>query len=239
MTNYLQVNYDGTIYQYSSTEKQGFVPYTNKNDKTSYRKYFNKGVEGQLTGAYIKQNPNKNNAEEAYLVLNSGEVTNHLVFPLLNQKGDSLDDYAEALAVMLPKLEVGRVYNINNWFMKKGDNINGEEVKYNKKGITVKLEGEKIKTDLTFEHVKGRGTAEEKHVPGDVPMLKWELIAGKNRPTAVSKENRLKFLYDLVTSNITRLGGTSNTTNASAPANVGSQPQASTEPDIAPDDLPF
>ena len=232
MKNYLQANYDGTIFQYSKDQKEGFVEHKNTVGKISYRKYFNKGVDGELTGIFKRTNEYKNNAEEVSLVLQNGETENILTFPILNQGGDALDEFAEALAFILPKMEKGRTYNVNNWFMKKGDTVGGEVVKYNNKGVTVKLEGNKIKTGFTFEHIKGRGTADEKHVPGDVPMLKWKMSAGKNRPTAVSKEARLNFSYDLLEAQVSRISGV-----AAAPQQNTNTPAA--ERDLAPDDLPF
>lgn len=233
MTNYLQVNYDGTIFQYSKEPKEGFVEFKNSKDKISYRKYFNKGVDGQLTDIFKKNNEHINNREEVSLVLENGDVKNILTFTVLGQQGDSLDEYTEALALLLPKLTRGNTYNVNNYFMKKGDVIGEQEVKYNKKGVTIKSEGTKIKTSLTFEHVKNRGTKEETHVKGDVPMLIWSNVAGKNRPTAASKENKLIFLYNLLDSQINRLAKPSEETTT-APTQTAPPPT-----DLQPDDLPF
>lgn len=235
MKNYLQVNYDGTIFQYSKDQKEGYVEFKNSKGKVSYRKYFNKGVEGELTGIFKKNNEHINNRQEVSLVLQNGEDENILTFVVLNQDGNQVDEYTEALAFILPRMNKGTRYNVNNWFMKKGDSINGEVVKYNNKGVTVKLEGNKLKTELTFEHIKNRGTVDEKHVPGDVPMLVWENIAGSNRPSAVSKENRLKFSYGLLESQISRISGTAEQSNDVAK----SMPNTSDEPSSVPDDLPF
>jgi hypothetical protein len=211
MNHNLQVNYDGSIFEYSGTEKEGFVKHTNTKDKVSYRKFYNQGVEGELVYIDKKNNQYKNNAEEVILGLKNGEDIYYLSFTVLNQDGTSIDDYTQGLITLLDKLNKGETYNINNWFMKKGDVINNEEVKYNKKGITIKQNGEKIKSDMTFEYIKGRGTDEETHVKGDVPMLQWKEIAGKNRPTAGSKEARLEFLYSILAEEVTRISGGNST----------------------------
>lgn len=205
--NNLQVNYDGSIFQYSKDPKDGFVEFTNSKGKVSYRKYFNKGVEGVLTSIKKENNQYLNGAEEIKLTLTDGEELNILSFMILNQGGDQLDEYAQSLVTLLPKMNKGETYNINNWFLKKGDNINGQEVRHNKKGITLKQDGTKIKSDVTFEYVKGRGTDQEEHVKGDVPMLQWKEIAGKNRPTAASKEIQLEFFYSMLENEITRISG--------------------------------
>lgn len=209
MKNYLQVNYDGSIFQYSKDQKEGFVEFTNSKGKVSYRKYFNKGVDGVLTGITKQNNQYLNNAEELKVTLENNGDENILSFTVLNQDGTSLDEYTQGLVILLPKMNKGETYNINNWFMRKGDTINGEEIKYNKKGVTVKQNGEKLKSDITFEYIKGRGTENETHVKGDVPMLQWKEIAGKNRPTAASKEAQLEFLYTLLENQIERINGTS------------------------------
>lgn len=233
MKNYLQVNYDGSIFQYSKDPKEGFIEFTNSKGKVSYRKYFNKGVDGVLTGITKQNNQYLNNAEELKVTLQNGEEENILSFTILNQDGTSLDEYTQGITILLPKMNKGETYNINNWFMKKGDTINGEVVKYNKKGVTLKQNDEKIKSDVTFEHVKDRNTDNEKHVKGDVPMLQWREIAGKNRPTAASKEAQLEYLYTLLDKEIDRINGST------------SEPKKETPKEDKPkdpvnhDDLPF
>ena len=244
MTNYLQVNYDGSIFQYSKDPKEGYREFTNTKGKVSYRKYFNQGIEGELLNISKVNNERMNNREELKVALKSGEDINILTFCVLNNDGTAVDEFTESLLLVLPKLQKGETYNINNWFMKKGDTVKGEVVKHNKKGITVKQGEDKIKTDYTFEHIKERGTANETHVKGDVPMLKWKEIAGKNRPTAASKEVKLEFLYNILTAQCDRLPyeaasntTTSNTTPKQEPAQAAQTATASVGEEE--DDLPF
>lgn len=227
MKNYLQVNYDGSIFQYSKDPKDGFVEHKNSKGNVSYRKYFNKGVDGELVDIFKRNNQYKNGAEELSLVLKDGEDENVLVFNVLNQDGSSIDEFTEPLLTLLPKMNKGSRYNVNNWFMKKGDTVNGEEVKYNRKGVTVKLDGNKIQSDITFEYTKKDGT----HVAGDVPQLVWKEVAGKNRPTAASKEARLIYLYELMDREIVRISGGTTTEQP--------QQQATNTAPVETDDLPF
>lgn len=235
--HYLQVNYDGSIFQYSKDKKEGFVEHTNTKGTVSYRRYFNKGVDGILENIKIQENKYKHDAEELIIELVNGEVQYNLIFPVLNQDMASIDDFTEAFITLLPQLKNGETYNINNWYMKKGDVINGDTVKYNRRGVTVKHSGEKIKSNMTFEYIKGRGTDQEKHVEGDIPMLEWKEIAGKNRPTAVSKEKRLEYLYTILETEVKRLG--SDEPRREPKKDVKKPVSTSQANTIDDDDLPF
>lgn len=216
--NNLQVNYDGTIFQYSKEPKEGFEEFKNTKGKISYRKYFKYGVDGIFSGLKKENNQFLNGAEELKLTLKEGEDTyNILAFTVLNQDGNQLDDFTESIVTKLANMELGVEYNINNWYMKKGDTVNGEIVKYSNKGVTVKEGENKIKSSVTYEYIKNRGSDAETHVPGDVPMLQWTIIAGKNRPTAASKEAQLVFLYELMDKQINRLGRAESTTTQESP----------------------
>src|SRR5690606_5739089 len=205
--NYLTVNYDGSIFQYSRDEKEGYVKFTNSKNKVSYRKYFNKGVEGNLLWVNRKKNEYLNNREELQLVLGSEDETYYVTFVVMNQSGDSIDDFTESLLRFLPKMDKGSVYNIGAWKMNKGDVIKGEEVKYDNSGVTVKFGGEKLKPALSFKT--------EKNPTGTIPMLEWKEIAGSKKPTAASKEEKLVYLYDVLEKECTRLGFEENTAQES------------------------
>lgn len=242
--NNLQVNYDGSIYQYSKDPLEGYQKHTSSTGKESYRKYYNKGVTGTLTSVIKKPGPDfRNGAEEVHVTLKQGEEIYILQFSVLNQNGDELDDFTQSLATILPKMVKGETYTVLSWYMKKGDIINGSEVKYSKKGITVKnVNGEKLKSDITYEYVKDRGTDREVHVKGDVPMLEWKAIAGKNRPTAASKEKQLEFLYSLLENQIVRLSVDNDASHQESPKpNESSQSNNDSYPtsEEEEDDLPF
>lgn len=243
MTNYLQTYYDGTMFQFSKDEKEGYVKHTNSKDKVSYRKYYNTGVEGQLKQISLKKNEHLNNREEIEIVLDNVGEEYKLSMPVLNNNGDEVDDFVEALIRQLPNMKLGETYNINNWRLNKGDIINDEVVKYTNSGVTVKKDGEKIGYALSY--------ITDNNPKGDIPRLEWKELAGKNRPTAVSKEAKLTFLYETLQKEVERLSGTA-TNNSSRPQSASkpsnkvptATPQEAFEPvvDLNEDDyqdLPF
>lgn len=241
MTNYLQTYYDGTMFQFSKDEKEGYVKHTNSKDKVSYRKYYNTGVEGQLKQISLKKNEHLNNREEIEIVLDNVGEEYKLSMPVLNNNGDEVDDFVEALIRQLPNMKLGETYSINNWRLNKGDVINDEVVKYTNSGVTVKKDGEKIGYALSY--------ITDNNPKGDIPRLEWKEMAGKNRPTAVSKEAKLVFLYETLQKEVARLSGTATTAkpkSSSKPSNKVPTvtPQEAFEPvsDLNEDDyqdLPF
>ena len=227
--HYLNVNYDGTIFEWSKDASEGFVKYTNTAGKESYRKYYNKGVEGKLICINKKNNPNLHNREEIEIVLEGeNDTTYNLNFVVYGQD-NFLDTYTEHLVKYLPSLERGIVYNINNWFIKKGDVINNEVAERNVKGITIKVNGEKIKPALTQTYTKTDG----EKVIGDIPAIEWKEKNGVSKPTAASKEIKSDYLYDVLAENSERLKwvGTNTATQASPqstpPAPVAETPKNS------------
>jgi hypothetical protein len=227
------------MFQYSKEEKDGYVAFTNSANKTSYRKYYNKGVNGVLKSISTKQNQNLNNREELVVVLEKGSDEYHVNFPVLNNHGDQLDVFTESLLVRLPRLELGKSYNINSYFLKKGDKIGDNEIMYDSKGVSVKLgdeKGDSLKPKLTYEYTKNRGKDNEEHVAGDIPALVWKVIAGKNKPSPASKEKRLEVLYDFLTAEVSRLSGSS---NQSTVASDNMPPVSTPDRDYEEDDLPF
>jgi hypothetical protein len=213
---YLQSYYTGDLFEYSKDNKDGFQEHTNSKGKVSYRKYYNKGVEGDLLWINRKNNEHLNNREEIEFVLGDGDITYYVNFPVLNNNGDQLDDFAEQIARVLPNLQKGKRYNINNWHMKKGDVINGETVKYNNSGVTFKENGEKIEPALSYQT--------DNNPKGDIPQVVWKETAGKNRPTAVSKEKRLEYLYEVLVKETERLGYENNGTQESKPQGATKKP---------------
>lgn len=237
MKNYLQSYYTGDLFQYSAEEKEGYTKHTNSKGKESYRKYYNTGVEGTLKSISLKKNEYLNNREELEFVLDNVGDEYYITFPVLNNDGNQVDDFVEAIIRQLPNLNKGETYNINNWRLNKGDIINGEVVKYANSGVTIKKDGEKVGYALTY--------VTDDNPKGDIPKLEWKEIAGKNRPTAASKEAKLVFLYETLTKQVDRLSGT----NPQAPTKPnGKIPTATPQQAFEPvsdlneedhDDLPF
>lgn len=233
-TNYIQVNYDGTMFQYSKDSKEGFVKHTNSAGTESYRKYYNKGVTGTLNHIDKRINEKLNNTEEVRVHFKDGEDTYVLTFRVMGQ-GDQIDEFTEQLITFLPKLEKGTVYTINNWFMKKGDTVNGEEVKYDNKGLTVKIADTKIERALSYKT--------DNNPNGDIPRLEFKEISGKKKVTGASKDAKFEFLYSKLSENVERLGWKENSnnnqptsTNKSVPT---ATPQQAFDTPTVTDDLPF
>lgn len=243
MTNYIQSYYDGSLFQYSKEEKEGYKEHTNSKGKVTYRKYYNTGVEGELVSIQLRKNEYLNNREELRLKLNDVGEEYVVDFPVLNNNGDEIDDFVESIVRQLPNMNKGERYNINNWRLNKGDVINDEVVQYTNSGVTIKKDGEKIGYKLTY--------VTDNNPKGDIPKLEWKEIAGKNRPTAASKEAKLVFLYDTLKKEVERLGTSNNTSTAkpstsSKPSNQvpTATPQEAFEPvsdlnEDDHDDLPF
>jgi hypothetical protein len=237
--NYIQSYYTGDLFQYSKDEKEGFEPHTNSKGKVTYRNYFRSGVDGKLVGVSLRKNQHLGNREELEFSLSNVGEDYKITFPVLSNNGDEIDDFVEAIIRQLSNVNKGDMLNINNWKMNKGDTINGDIVKYDNSGVNIKRDGEKVGYALTYQ---------TKNEPkGDIPMLVWAELAGKNKPTAVSKEAKLVYLYGVLQKEVERLGGAPAPSaapakaRAKAPAAVPAQafePVADLNTDDH-DDLPF
>ena len=233
MTHYIQSYYDGTLFEYSKSPQEGFVEHTNSKGKVSYRKYYRQGVEGSLVGVETRVNQYLNNREEVIFTLSNAGDEYKVTFPVLNNDGTQLDDFTESIVRHLPALQKGATYSINNWRMNKGDMVNGEKVLYNNSGVSFKQGGEKVAAVLGYNT--------DNNPNGEIPRIEWKELAGKNRPTAASKERKLEFLYTTLLEQVKRLssGG-----GGGAPAQTYGNMPGPTTPEQAfindeDDDLPF
>lgn len=225
MTHYIQSYYDGTLYEYSKEPKEGFVEHTNSKGKVTYRRYYNQGVEGVLKGVEKRANQYLNNREEIIFTLENSGDDYKISFPVLSNDGTQLDDFSESIVRVLPNLTKGELYNINNWRMNKGDTLNdGSVVEFSKSGVTFKKGGEKVKPALSYQT--------EDNPNGDIPRVEWKELAGKNRPTASSKEKKLEFLYSTLLEQVDRLSNTQG-------QNQNKQSSVETNKVADADDLPF
>lgn len=232
MTHYIQSYYDGTLFEYSKSPQEGFVEHTNSKGKVSYRKYYKQGVEGSLASVETRVNQYLNNREEVVFTLVNAGDEYKVTFPVLNNDGTQLDDFTESIVRHLPALQKGATYSINNWRMNKGDVINGEKVLYNNSGVSFKKGGEKVAAVLSYNS--------ENNPDGEIPRIEWKELAGKNRPTAASKERKLEFLYTTLLEQVDRLssgGGAPAQTNKNTPEPA--TPEQAFAPAEVEDDLPF
>jgi hypothetical protein len=127
--------------------------------------------------------------------------------------------------------------------LKKGDTINGEEVKYDNKGLTVKIADTKIEPALSYQT--------ENNPKGDIPRLEFKEIAGRKKVSAVSKEAKFEYLYTKLIENVERLAWKDNGNTASTPKQEASKnavptatpaeafPPATNFKEEEYDDLPF
>lgn len=197
--HYVQSYYDGTLFEYSKEPKEGYREFINSAGTKSYRKYYNKGVDGVLKEISLRTNQNLHNREELSFTLESEGDTYYINFPVMSNQGDAVDDFVEAIVRALPSLEKGKIYNINNWRMNKGDVINGEEVKYTNQGVTFK-DSNGVKIEPTLSYVT------DNNPKGNIPRVSWKETAGKMRPSAADKERKLEYLYDVLKQQVERLG---------------------------------
>lgn len=200
MTHYIQSYYDGTLYEYSKEPKEGFEEHKNSKGDISYRKYYNYGVKGQLVNVSKHTNQRLNNREELTITLNDGGDEYRVTFPVLSNDGTEFDKFTESIVRHLPSLNKGTSYTINNWRMNKGDIVNGDKVLYTKMGVSFKEGEEKVPPALSYQS--------DNNPEGDIPKVEWKELAGKNRPTASSKEKKLEYLYNTLNEQIERLSNT-------------------------------
>lgn len=183
--NYLQLEFGtGLFFIYSKDEKQGYDKHTSSKANVSYRKYFKDGVSGVLESASIHEG---NFGNDISLTLKDGNEIYYVPVGIADQKGN-VDTYAESLIKLLPELEKGMNLTI------KGYNFTPEDSKYAKIGISISVDGEKVKTTMTNAYFK-----EGALVDGDIPAIAWKKDAlGKNKPTAVSLEAKNDYLLEVL-----------------------------------------
>lgn len=205
----------GHLFEYSGTPKEGFEKHTSKTGKESYRKYYPYGVEGTLNSVSVRDS---NFGKELSIALEEGVYIN---FGLNDQKGN-IDQYAEAMIKVLGQMKKGDKVQIAPYkFLPEGQ-------KYDKTGITVKVNDEKVQ-GLTNAYYK-----DGKLVEGDVPAVIWKddkLTPGKKKPDLASVAAKNDYLIDVLMEQAERLKWV-----GSAP--TAPQQQSSQEDDHL-SDLPF
>jgi len=190
--NYLQLEFgSGQFFDYSKDEKTGYDKHTSSTGNVSYRKYYKEGISGVLESASIYDGKF---GKQISLNIKDGDNVYYVPVDILDQKSN-VDTYAESLTKVLYKLNKGQNINIKGWnFVPDGD-------KYSKIGITVSIDGEKLK-GLTNAYYDKEG----KLVPGDIPAIVWKKDAlDKNKPTAVSLEAKNDYLLEAIKTQTDRL----------------------------------
>ena len=223
--NYLQLEFgSGLFFDYSKEEKQGYEKHVSTKGSTSYRKYYKDGITGILESVSIYEGRFGN---QISMNIKNGDDIYYVPVDIADQKGN-VDTYAESLIKFLPQLEKGMNVSI------KGYNFTPEGDKYAKIGISVSVDGEKLKANMTNAYYNKEGEL----VSGDIPPLVWKKDAlGKNKPSAVSQEAKNDYLLSVLKEQTDRLKwvqgeSTQETQNQEAPKNAVSSetPEQSFEP---------
>ena len=238
--NYLQLEFgSGLFFDYSKEEKQGYDKHTSTKGNVSYRKYYKDGISGILESVSIYEGKFGN---QISMNIKNGDDVYYVPVDIADQKGN-VDTYAESLIKFLPQLQKGMTVTV------KGYNFTPEGDKYAKIGISISVNGEKIKSEMTNAYMNKEGVL----VEGDIPALTWKKDAlGKNKPTAVSQEAKNDYLLEVLKVQTDRLKwvqGESSTTPApqqksEAPKIPVATPAQAFEPatnykEEEHDDLPF
>ena len=191
--NYLQLEFStGLFFKYSKNEEQGYEKHVSTKGNTSYRKYFKDGITGVLESASVYEGSFGN---QISLNVKNGNDVYYVPVDIADQKGN-VDTYAESLIKFLPQLEKGMNIAV------RGYNFTPEGDKYAKIGISVSVNGQKIKANMSNAYFNKEGVL----VPGDIPAVSWKKDAlGKNKPTAVSLEAKNDFLLEVLKRETERL----------------------------------
>ena len=191
--NYLQLEFStGLFFKYSKNEEQGYEKHVSTKGNTSYRKYFKDGITGVLESASVYEGSFGN---QISLNVKNGNDVYYVPVDIADQKGN-VDTYAESLIKFLPQLEKGMNIAV------RGYNFTPEGDKYAKIGISVSVDGQKLKANMSNAYFNKEGVL----VPGDIPAVAWKKDAlGKNKPTAVSLEAKNDFLLEVLKRETERL----------------------------------
>ena len=184
--NYLQLEFtSGLLFDYSKDEKDGYDKHVSTKGNTSYRKYYKDGVSGVLESVSIYEGKFGNDIS---MNIKEGDNIYYVPVSIADQKGN-VDTYAESLTKLLPQLNKGM--NV----LVRGYNFKPEGEKYPKIGISISVDGEKLKAEMTNSYMSKEGVL----VDGDIPALIWKKDAlGKNKPSAVSQEAKNDYLLQVI-----------------------------------------
>ena len=191
--NYLQLEFgSGLFFDYSKEEKQGYDKHTSTKGNVSYRKYYKDGITGILESVSIYEGKFGN---QISMNIKDGDNIYYVPVDIADQKGN-VDTYAESLIKFLPQLDKGVNLTV------KGYNFTPEGDKYSKIGVSISIDGVKIKSEMTNAYYNKEGVL----VDGNIPAIVWKKDAlGKNKPTAVSQEAKNDYLLEVLKAQTDRL----------------------------------
>lgn len=237
--NYLQLEFgSGHFFDYSKEEKDGYVKHTSTKGNVSYRKYYKDGVSGILESVSIYDGKF---GQQISITIKEGDEIYYLPVDIYDQSKQVDNTYAESLIKLLPLLEKGQNVTIT------GYNFKPEDSKYSKIGISIKVSGEKLKSEITNSYYK-----DGELVPGDIPAIVWVEKLGKKKPSAASIEAKDEYLLSILEREEARLtwknNDNQNSSNEAPKEQATKQEAAKSEPEAPAmppsnsdddDDLPF
>ena len=188
--NYLNLEFgSGKFFDYSKEKKEDYVEHTSSKGNTSYRKYYEE-VEGILESVSVYDG---SFGQQISMNIKNGEEVYYVPVDLYDQRGN-VATYAESLIKILPHLEKGKLTTV------RGYNFTPDGEKYAKIGISIKVDGVKIKPEMTNAYYKNG-----KLVEGDIPAIEWVEKLGKNKPSASSLEKKDDYLLGVLEQQTERL----------------------------------
>ena len=191
--NYLQLEFgSGKFFEYSKEEKDGYVKHTSTKGNVSWRKYADEGVTGTLESVSIYDGKF---GQQISLNIREGEEIYYVPIDIYDQSKQVDNTYAESLIKLLPQLQKGQNITIT------GYNFKPDDSPYSKIGISVKVSGEKLKSNIMNSYYNKQGEL----VPGDIPAIIWVEKLGKKKPSAASIEAKDEYLLDLLVQHEARL----------------------------------
>lgn len=246
MAKYLGVDYaNGSLYEYSKTQKEGFQKHESQTGKVTYRRYELRGVTGSLQSVEIRDSKI---GEQINISLKVEDEFVVIKLPLYDQSGNVQKDYAEPFIRVVGNMQKGVTYKIQPYLFtgdaqKELDQKDGKDIKekyYDRTGVSVKLEdGTKVDATL-FYGGDNPDTA--------IPMVVWKdhpTKPGKRKPSAASLEEKAEFLIAKLKQAIdSGLASESNSSNSSPtpPKAYNNPPEPEEQEMLAEeeyDDLPF
>lgn len=234
--NYLQLEFgSGHFFDYSKEEKDGYVKYTSNKGNVSYRKYYKEGVSGILDSVSIYDGKF---GQQISITIKDGDEIYYLPVDIYDQSKQVDNTYAESLIKLLPLLEKGQNITV------AGYNFKPEDSKYSRIGISIKVSGEKLKSEITNSYYNKEGEL----VKGDIPAIVWVEKLGKKKPSAASIEAKDEYLLSILEREEARLTWKNSSNESQSDGNLkeNTSKQSNQESQNTPlghsdddDDLPF
>lgn len=196
MNIYLQLESStGKLYEYSKTEKDGFVRHeVEGNDgskKIAYRRYYDNGIFGTLLGmSRREQDMGGKKVMTISCIFETVEQDRIFInVPLFNAKSD-IQNYAIALISYLPSLQVGKAYRFYPFAIEQENSDRktyGVSIKHARLSDNAVDNINKI-ARLTFEVGDGNGGVK---TPGDIPRTEYDIVMDKPTPNNKARNTYL------------------------------------------------